>query len=160
MPPIQLKSMSKHIHLVCFCRNSALQLLKLGNFQIALLHATNFESFQMLRNFFSLVRNFHRIGGKNSTILVGKCRKLRQQHYQIHRSDNQKKGIFRLFKIFLCSKVGEESLLFKHNFPQNIWLSSSAQPLAKVPNINFNAEEGFPQRISKTTFLISFISLT
>ena len=50
------------------------------------------------------------------------------------RSDIQKKGVFRVFKIFLWSNLGHESLLFKQSFPQNIWISSSTL-LGEHPNM-------------------------
>ena len=61
----------------------------------------------------------------------------------MHQSDNQKNGIFKSFKIFLCSKLGHESSLFKQGSPKKILISSSTQ-LGELPNFGLNAEEGLP----------------
>ena len=84
---------------------------------------------------------------------------LKKQCYQIHQSDNQKKGILRLFQVFLWSKLGHESLLFKQGFPQKFWISASTQ-FAEHPNFGLLMlrKVSHSWRL-KITFLISSIFL-
>ena len=75
------------------------------------------------------------------------CRKIWQRHYQIHQSDNQKKGTFRLLGFFLkilpsfLWKLGHESSIFKQVFSNFFGLYQ----VVNLMNIPTSAEEGSKQ---------------
>ena len=78
--------------------------------------------------------------GRNSPMYARKCQNVCNKHYQIHWSEDQKKGSFIMFWIcFLWSKLIHESSLFKQAFPKKFFISSSTQ-IGKHPNFGLNAE--------------------